>query len=127
MGQRVGSFADDGRRDDGLVLGVRLFGEQRARQVELAARPACIGAERADVGERCRDFLRLSASPNAGMRRSKPRIGPPRCAIAYQSRIGFARSEVAIGEVGKRHVEAELGRRRPPRPSPPWHAAQAAV
>src|SRR5690606_24045743 len=47
--EHVAAFPHDRRRDHGLVLGVRLLGEQRARHVELAARPARIAAHRSDV------------------------------------------------------------------------------
>jgi len=107
VGQRVRSFADHGRGNDGLVLGVGLLGEQRARQVELAARPTCIRAERADVGERCGDLVRPQRFAEGGHEAVEAADRPPAMRDRVPVRIGLASSEVAIGEVGKRHVETE--------------------
>ena len=72
-----------------------------------------------------------SASPNAGMWRSRPRTGPPRCATAIQSPSGSTVLRRAVGEVGKvvavgqRQLEPDDARGEPV-PSIAWQVAQAA-
>ena len=101
--------SDERRRNDGLILGVGLLREQRARHVELAARPARIGAERADVIDGGFDLLGRSASPNAGIS-DRSRGSGRRDARSRPVGVGLAGGEVAVREVGKRHVETELAR-----------------
>ena len=59
--ERVGAVGRDRGNHDGLVLGKRFLGEQRARDVEVAARPARMRAELAQVVDQRVDLFVPSA------------------------------------------------------------------
>ena len=68
-----------------------------------------------------------SASPNAGISAVEAAHGPAAMRDRGPVGIGLARREVAVGEVGQRQRRTRADSTLRPRPSPPWHAAQAAV
>ncbi len=94
--------------EDRLVLGERLLGEQRPRQVELAARPARVVAEGAHVIE---DALDLVAGQGVAEGGHHAVERPHRAALVDDGvpvGVGLARGELAVGELGHRGREGEL-------------------
>ena len=104
---RALAAAGHGRRPDRFVLGKRLLGEERARQVQVAARPRRIGAERADMADRERDVLWRQ---RVAERRHVAIEAADRAALMDDGvpvRVGFAGRKRAVAEVGKGRVEAD--------------------
>ena len=99
----------DRRRPDDFVLGERLFGEERPRQIQIALRPAGLIAERPHVTDRQGDLLLRERVPE---RRHVPVEAANRSAFmddAEPVQIGFGSGKRAVGEIRKRGVEPDGG------------------
>ena len=95
----------------GHVLGKRLLGDQRARQVQLATRPRPLGAETAKVAHDLR-HLRVGERIAEGGHHATE--GTRRAALVHHRepvRVGLARREAAVGEIGQRLLEGDHGLR----------------
>ena len=89
VGHGLGARRRDAGRQHGFVLRKRLLGEEGAREVQVAARPRRVLAERPEVLDGALDLLRRATrrrTPACGGRVA--RIGPPRWTTATQSASG---------------------------------------
>ena len=99
-------------KEDGFVLDEGLFGDQRARKVEVAARPLAVLAEAAQILDHHFDLFGLEGFAED---RHDLREAAGGAAIVDDREpvgIGLPGSGAAIGEVGERLVEADGGLRR---------------
>ena len=102
------------RRPHRFVLRERLLGEERARQVEVAARPGRLPAERAQMADRQRDLLRRERVAERRHVTVEPADGPAFVHDGLPIRIGLRGGERAVAEVRKGDVEPDD---RPGRPA----------
>ena len=113
------AFRRNRRRDDHFVLDERLLGEERPRQVQVAARPGLpVRAERADVGQ-CELDLRLRQGFTEGRHQRVEPAGRPAFVDDRQPvAIGLADGEVAVREIryGQREGCRALGHASAVRP-----------
>ena len=96
-----------GRHPHHFVLGERLLGEERPRQVQVAARPARVRAERPHMADRQRDLVRRE---RIAERRHVPVEAADRSAFvddAEPVHVGFGGGERAVGEIRQRRVESD--------------------
>ncbi len=103
--------ARDRRRQDRLVFGKRLLGDEGAREVQLAARPRAVGAQVADVSDRLFDLLvreHLAKCRHPAIERADR---PALVRDDHPVRSGLRCGEAAVGEVGERRVEADRASR----------------
>jgi hypothetical protein len=79
----------DGRQDQEFVLGKRLLGDDRARKVVVAARPAGFLAEAADVRDEAGDLFGVERVFEARHQRRQPDARTAFRDRAFPVRIGL--------------------------------------
>ena len=96
-------------REDRLVLGIGFFGDECARHVEIAVRPATLGAESADVGDDFADFVVCELVAERRHHAIERARGTALMDHRLPIEIGFRRREAAVGEIGRFGLEAADG------------------
>src|SRR5690606_38703583 len=109
---RAGTLDGEDGREDELVFRVRLLGDLRARQVELAARPPVIAAERADVVHHALELIHRERGAERGHQPAEPADRTALVRDGDPVRVRLAGCEAAVGEVGERYVEPDERLRR---------------
>jgi hypothetical protein len=107
-----------------FVLGERLLGDERARQVEVAVRPRAVAASCADTPTTLSMSVEVIASLNAGICAVEP--ADPSAVLDGGPPVGptLTRGRLAVREIGSTDAEADRCLSATPVPSGPWQLIQ---